>query len=116
MQATARLLEIESQFGPKVLRIVPIELDGSLLRLIVYMKDGSNLRVTEQWHGDRLKRYSYYWLTPDNDLIIGWDNAPHHRHVAYFPHHKHLATQDNIQPSLETCLDDVMHTILRMVT
>ncbi len=29
----------------------------------------------------------YLWLAPDNSLRIGWDNVPHHKHVATFPHH-----------------------------
>ncbi|MBM4467174.1 MAG: hypothetical protein FJ014_16740 [Chloroflexi bacterium] len=49
MLATERLLEIEEAFGEKVRSIVPLELDGETLRLILYLQDGTNLRVTEQW-------------------------------------------------------------------
>jgi len=58
MLATERLAEIEAKFGHMVERIVPIELDGETLRLIIYLKDGTNLRITEQWEGPTLKRYS----------------------------------------------------------
>ena len=34
--------------------------------------------------------YSYYWLRPDETVIIGWDNAPHHESAITFPHHKHV--------------------------
>ncbi|MDO8723586.1 MAG: hypothetical protein Q7J31_15370 [Syntrophales bacterium] len=34
------------------------ELDGESLRLILYLKDGTNLRVTEQWSEKTLKRYN----------------------------------------------------------
>ncbi len=71
MLAIERLLEIEECFGDSVLRIVPVELDGEMLRLILYLKDGTNLRVTEQWSERILERYSYYWLTPTNELKIG---------------------------------------------
>lgn len=108
MQATERLLEIETQFGNEIERIVPLELDDQTIRLILYLKDGTNLRLTEQWEGDVLQRYSYYWLTAMNELKIGWDNAPHHTRLDTFPHHKHVDRQDNIQPSTETRLDDVM--------
>ncbi len=47
MLAAERLLEIEEALGKKVQSIVPLELDGETLRLILYLKDGTNLRVTD---------------------------------------------------------------------
>ena len=108
MWATDRLLEIEEMFREEIQRIVPLELDDETLRIILHLKDGTNLRLTEQWNGKVLERYSYYWLTPANDLKIGWDNAPHHTHLEHFPHHKHVGRQDNLQPSSEICLEEVM--------
>ncbi|HXG22438.1 MAG TPA: DUF6516 family protein [Methylomirabilota bacterium] len=115
MLATERLLEIEQRFDTAITRIVPLELDGQTLRLILYLKDGTNLRLTEQWNGDQLERYSYYWLTPENELKIGWDNAPHHTHLDTFPHHKHVDRQANLQPSSETRLEEVMASIRGVV-
>ena len=113
MLATDRLLEIEYLCQERVDRIVIVELDGETLRLIIYLNDGTNLRVTEQWNGSLLKHYSYYWLTPKNELKIGWDNAPHHIHISTHPHHKHIDKQRNIQPSDETRLEDVITMIIR---
>ena|SRR3989339_1014576 len=76
--------------------MVPLELDGESLRLILYLKDGTNLRVTEQWSEKTLKRYNYYWLTSNNELKIGWDNAPHHTRLANFPDHKHVGGRENL--------------------
>ncbi len=111
MLATERLSEIEAEFGAVVQRIVLVELDGETLRLIFYLKDGTNLRIAEQWEGGTLKRYSYYWLTSIHALKIGWDNAPHHTRLATFPHHKHVGQQANLQPSEEICLKAVMEVI-----
>ena len=80
--------------------------------MVLYLKDGINIRVTEQWQGSSLMRYSYYWLTSANALKIGWDNAPHHTKLESFPHHKHVVQQENMLPSDETCLEDVMNNIL----
>ncbi len=113
MQAADRLLEIEEKFGTAVQRIVPTELDETTLRITLYLNDGSNLRVTEQWEAGQIRRYSYYWLTSDNELRIGWNNAPHHRQLESFPHHKHVERQDNMQVSAETCLEEVMRVILQ---
>lgn len=112
MLARERLLEISARFGSRVKRLVPLELDGEALRLILYLEDGTNLRVTEQWTGRTLERYSYYWLSSSNRLKIGWDNAPHHTQLENFPHHKHIGSQARLAPSRETCLEDVMKTIL----
>jgi hypothetical protein len=110
--AGERLLEISEEFGSRVERLVPLELDGEALRLILYLEDGANLRVTEQWRGPTLERYSYYWLSSSNELKVGWDNAPHHTHLDNFPHHKHIGPRDHLAPSYETCLEDVMEVIL----
>lgn len=112
MLATERLIEIERAYGRDVQRIVPLELDEETLKLALYLQDGTNLRITEQWQGSVLLRYSYYWLTGANELKIGWDNAPHHTRLSSFPHHKHVGTQENRQPSSETTLDEVMAVIL----
>lgn len=109
MNARERLLTIEQISVDLVARIVPIELDGESLRLILYLHDGNNLRVAEQWEGQQLLRYSYYWFTAESQLIVGWDNAPHHRHVNTHPHHKHVGQPTNIQRSEETKLEDVLH-------
>jgi hypothetical protein len=111
MLASERLLEIEEKFGENVERIVPLELDGETLRVVLHLKDGTNLRVTEQWAGKDLKRYSYYWLNPANELKVGWDNAPHHTQLENFPHHKHIGKQENMQPSTEASLEEVMVVI-----
>ena len=113
MLAAARLLEIEERFGEYIQSIAPLELDGETLRLILHLKRDTHLRVTEKWRGDVLERYSYYWLTAENQLMkIGWDNAPHHTHLANFPHHKHVGRKENRQLSFETRLEDVMEVII----
>ena len=112
MSAVERLLQIETLFAAQTGRIVVVEMDEDLLRLILYFENGSNLRVTEQWNGEVLSRYSYYWLTAENELKIGWDNAPHHTRLHNFPHHKHIGDPANMQPSFETSLGDVMQVII----
>ena len=111
MLATERLLEIESEFGSSVQRVICIELDEESIRLVLDLKDGTNLRVAEQWKGNLLERYSYYWLDKNNKLIIGWDNAPHHTKLDTYPNHKHVGKQNNLQISQETSLVDVMEVI-----
>ena len=115
MLASERLLEIEEKFEATVERIVPVELDEETLRVILYLKDGTNLRVAEQWADKVLKRYSYYWLNSTNELKVGWDNAPHHRQMESFPHHKHAGRPGNLQPSRETSLEEVMRVVQKKI-
>jgi len=112
MLASERLLEIESAFARHVQAIIPLELEGETLRLIMYLNDGTNLRVAEPWRGSALERYSYYWLTTGDELKIGWDNAPHHHQLENYPHHQHIANKNSLEPSAESCLEDVMAVIL----
>ena len=52
MLASERLLEIEERFYATVERIVTVEFDEETLRVVLHLKDGTNLRVPEQWAGD----------------------------------------------------------------
>ncbi len=108
----SRILDIYAQYSEYIRRLVPLQVEDEYLKIVIYFADGSNLRVTEEWEEGALIRYSYYWLTPDNQLEIGWDNAPHHLKLANFPHHKHVGQQINRQPSDETCLEEVMQVII----
>jgi hypothetical protein len=111
MLASERLLQIEAAFSGLVQGIVPLDLDGQTIRLIMYLSDGTNLRIAEQWNGTALVRYSYYWLSSAGELKIGWDNAPHHSRLTGFPHHRHVDQQTHVIPSSEMCLEDVMQEI-----
>jgi len=71
--------------------------------------DGSVLRIREIRVGETLEAYSYYWLRSNETIIIGWDNAPHHREISTFPHHRH--TQAGIGPSQERNLREVLKFI-----
>jgi len=88
----SRILDIYGRYGEYIYRLVPLQVEDEYLKIVIFT-NGSNLRVTEEWEEGVLTRYSYYWLTPDGQLQIGWDNAPHHAKLASFPHHKHVGGQ-----------------------
>jgi len=108
----ARILDIYAKYGDYIKEIIPLKIEDEYMKIVIHLLDGTSLRVTEEWDGDKLVHYSYYWLTPDNQLKIGWDNSPHHRKLETFPHHKHVARQADRQPSFETCLEEVMEVII----
>ena len=108
----ARLLAIYAIYAEYILSLIPLQIEDEYLKVVIHLVDGSNLRVTEEWEAGELINYSYYWLTYDNRLKIGWDNAPHHMDLASFPHHKHVGQQTDRRPSDETTLAAVLQVIV----
>ena len=103
-----RIRQIESTYAHLIRNLLVLHLTEETFRLVLILNDGTSLRVAERWRGEALVRYSYYWLDAENQLKIGWDNAPHHEQLENFPHHKHSGEQARREPSYEMCLEDVM--------
>ncbi len=78
----------------------------------VTLLDFSRLHIKEIWKEGKLTKYSYYWFTADNQVNIGWDNAPHHKRVDSFPHHKHRYNE--IEASGERDLTGVLEYLNRV--
>ena len=81
------------------------------IRFRLTFVDDSRLHVSEEWQRETLGAYSYYWLDADDALIQGWDNAPHHPHLANYPHHTHVGDPPERQPSHATTLEEVLAII-----
>ncbi|WP_258084604.1 toxin-antitoxin system TumE family protein [Thermococcus thermotolerans] len=79
------------------------------LKIKAGLRDGSVLYIREFVSEDEYN-YSFQWQR-GGELIIRWDNAPHHRRLETFPHHKHVSSKDNIQPSREVSLEDILKII-----
>ncbi len=77
------------------------------------LADGSNLRVSEVWIDGELVKYSYYWLDESDNLIAGWDNAPHHPEIKTHPHHVHTAK--DVSNSPVRALDDVLALLAKKI-
>lgn len=56
--------------------------------------------------------YSYHWQDGNEELIIRWDNAPHHKQLKTYPHHKHTP---KLEESEEVNLEDVLETISKRI-
>ncbi len=103
-----RVYEIGRKYAHLVQDLLVLRLTEEMLKLTLVLNDGTTLRVVERRQRGTLTRYSYYWLDTENRLKIGWDNAPHHEHLANFPHHKHIGERAIRKASYEVCLEDVM--------
>ena len=78
----------------------------SKLKAKLRLFDGTMLCVREVCKKNIVESYSYYWFRSDETLIIGWDNAPHHKNISSFPHHKHI--NNKIEASQEKNLEEVL--------
>lgn len=59
--------------------------------------DASRLLTYESRKGPKFK-YSYQWMTPDNQTIYRWDNTPHFPEFSTFPHHRHVGPDELAEP------------------
>jgi len=85
---------------------------GIYYRLKISLENRTVLFVRE--YVDEIERaYSFHWLDYNNELIMRWDNAPHHRDLETFPHHKH--TIDGVFENLEIDLSDVLEEIRKRI-
>ena len=78
----SRILEIQTRYAHLARDFVLLRVTDETLKIVLEFGDDTTLRITERWRNEELIRYSYYWLNDENQLKIGWDNAPHHRGVA----------------------------------
>ena len=82
------------------------------LKIRVVFVDQSILEYTEINVIQLTKRkYSFQWMRPDFQLLVRWDNALHHPHIATHPHHKHVDEEKNILKSAEMTLEMVLQEI-----
>jgi len=79
----------------------------SRVKMKLRLFDGSMLWVREVWVKGEMTAYSYYWLRSNETVIMGWDNAPHHKGVRTFPHHKHVGgeVEDSQERNMESVLE-----------
>ncbi len=68
--------------------------------------DSSILYVREYIFLNGKRKYSFHWQDKEGQLIVRWDNSPHHSHIKTFPHHKHIGNR--VMESEEIYLEDVV--------
>lgn len=81
---------------------------GYYIKLYIEFVDNTELYVRE-YNGEFERYYSFHWQNTDGELIVRWDNAPHHKEIETFPHHKHIG--DKIVGSSEITLYEILNSI-----
>lgn len=85
--------------------------DFYVLKVRVELKNGWLMDYWEH-SAPGLRRYSFHVFQGDQ-MIIRWDNAPHHPDVDTFPHHKHVGRR--IESSEEMNLERVLAQLEKMI-
>lgn len=82
------------------------------LKLAVEMVDGSRLMISEATN-PRGFRYAYHWQDAAGQLLVQWDNAPHHHALPTFPDHFHNGStiEPSMQPTIRDVLDYIAHQL-----
>ncbi|MHB8232628.1 MAG: toxin-antitoxin system TumE family protein [bacterium] len=62
---------------------------------------------------EKERSYSYHWQDENQNLILRWDNAPHHNRILTFPHHKHVKekTKENFNIDCFSILKEISSLI-----
>ena len=82
-----------------------------ILKIHARLVNGWKLYVWEH-ATPTIRRYAYH-VSKGSELIIRWDNAPHHRQIRTFPHHKHV--KEAVLESKERMVEDILIELERMI-
>ena len=111
MQKTLELFNKSGIIKKHTILEIKYSKTAQYLKARVELKNGDILQVKE-YISSIEHLYSYHWQKENGDLIIRWDNSPHHRHIATFPHHKH---SPDLEESYETAFKDVISFISKNI-
>lgn len=79
-------------------------------RYEIVFTNASRLLTYESQKGDKFK-YSYQWMTAENQTIYRWDNIPHYPDFDTFPNHRHTGPDETAEPYPAVSLADVLQFI-----
>ena len=88
----------------KVLEYKVID-SGLYYKIAITLHNDTTLHARE-YCSNKERTYSFHWQDQNGNLIVRWDNCPHHDQLLTFPHHKHH--NDCIEESQEISFEDVL--------
>lgn len=97
-QLDAKLEELADIIvGSSIQRDIDANLEIGFIKGRITFLDGSTLDFSEQLPTQRQK-FRFHYMDVEDNLILRWDSAPHHRRLSTFPFHVH--TPQGVQESL----------------
>ena len=104
------LFKIYISFSEIIEDIVVLEEEVGLFKAKIVFKNKTVLRIFQNSINNK---YSFFWLNQKEKLIIGWDNAPHHKEIVSFPDHKHIG--DKVFVSKKRNLMQILEYIKKQI-
>jgi hypothetical protein len=116
--------EYLAKLDAKLHKIAPVVISSSIQREIdtnlgigfikgrIAFVDGSTLAFSEQLPVERSK-FRFHYMDAENNLIVRWDSAPHHRDLRTFPFHLH--TPQGVEEHPTITLLEVLDEIETMI-
>ena len=80
-----------------------------MLRGKLLFVDGSMLEFMEYLQEENRLKYRFHLMDNEGNMILRYDNAPHHKDISSFPHHKHLPS--SVAESVDKGIMDVLDEI-----
>ncbi len=96
----------------EVYREININLGIGFQKGKITFVDGSRFEFTEQLPVER-RKFRLHYMNAQNELIVRWDSAPHHKGVATFPFHKH--TPERVESHPATTALEAIELIVRLL-
>jgi hypothetical protein len=85
----ARLQEIGDLITSSTIqREIDANLGIGFIKGQIRFVDGSRLEFSEQLPPER-RKFRLHHMDAQNNLVVRWDSAPHHKGLSTFPFHKH---------------------------
>lgn len=118
------IAEYLAKLDAQLQEIAPIIISSSIQREIdanlgmgfikgrITFVDGSTLEFSEQLPVERT-RFRFHYMGAENNLIVRWDSAPHHRKLWTFPFHLH--TPQGVEEHPAITLLEVLDKIKAMI-
>lgn len=85
---------------------------GYFIKIGIILIDESRLYIKEYVDAHE-RNYSYHWQDKNQNLIMRWDNSPHHKDILTFPHHKHQ--DEDIFASQEITIEEILRFIEKKI-
>ena len=85
---------------------------GRYFKIEIIFQNESILYATE-YAGENERNYAFHWQDKEKNLIIRWDNAPHHKNIKTFPHHIHI--NNEILESKDFSLSQIIDYIEKQI-
>jgi hypothetical protein len=91
-----------------------IGIDDSFIEARLRFWDGSMLEIRESIIPElalvvNKTEYAFHYQDANGQLVLRYDNAPHHPEISTHPHHKHI--EDRIESAQVPDLSDVLREI-----